>query len=154
MSLRDPYQGFVFRVKCDGSYVAGVSKVSGLMRPAGMAGRAGGDPDEGGPLSVTLERGVTDDARFVRWAGQLWSEPDAADAGGPPISVVGFHKDLTIEANNEAGQRVLAWRLDQCWPEEFRAHMDPDGGDETTVIESLTLWCEGIERDASVGAED
>ena len=148
VSLRDPYQGFVFRVKWDGSYVAGVSKVSGLTRPAGMAGRAGGDPDEGGPLSVTLERGVTDDARFVRWASQ-----DAGDPAGPPVSM-GFHKDLSIEAYNEAGQRVLAWRLDQCWPEEFRAHMDPDGGDETTVIESLTLWCERIERDASVGVED
>ncbi|MEZ4474420.1 MAG: phage tail protein [bacterium] len=83
---------------------------------------------------------MTDDPRFVQWASQ-----DAADAAGPPISMPGFHKDLTIEAYNEAGQRVLAWRLDRCWPDEFRAHVDPDGGDNTTVIESLTLLCEGIE---------
>ena len=28
----DPYRNFKFRVKCDGRYVAGVSKVSGLNR--------------------------------------------------------------------------------------------------------------------------
>ena len=41
----DPYRNFKFRLKWDGRYVAGVSKVSGLTRPAQViTQRAGGDP--------------------------------------------------------------------------------------------------------------
>ena len=31
----DPYKNFKFRVKWDGKYVAGISKVSALMEPTG-----------------------------------------------------------------------------------------------------------------------
>ena len=41
----DPYQNFKFRVKWDGRYVAGVSKVSALKRTTEVVNhREGGDP--------------------------------------------------------------------------------------------------------------
>ena len=63
----DPYRDFRIRVRWDGLYVAGFSKVSGLTRADGtIVPRTGGDPatpprmpgqtDYG---QITLERGVT-----------------------------------------------------------------------------------------------
>jgi len=41
----DPYKNFKFRVKWDGQYVAGVSKVTGLKRTTEVVKhRQGGDP--------------------------------------------------------------------------------------------------------------
>ena len=61
----DPYQNFKFRVKWDGAYVAGVSKVSGLKRSTEVvAHREGGDPSTSRKSpgrtqfdAITLERG-------------------------------------------------------------------------------------------------
>ena len=42
---RDPYKNFKFRIKWDGRYVAGVSKVSALKRTTEVVKyRKGGDP--------------------------------------------------------------------------------------------------------------
>jgi phage tail-like protein len=41
----DPYKNFKFRIKWDGRYVAGVSKISGLRRSTEVSQhREGGDP--------------------------------------------------------------------------------------------------------------
>ena len=61
----DPYKNFKFRVKWDGRYVAGVSKVSALKRTTEMVEhREGGDPSTSHKSpgrnkfeAVTLERG-------------------------------------------------------------------------------------------------
>src|SRR5262245_15451016 len=77
----DPYKKFKFRVKWDGRYVAGVSKVSALKRVTEVIHhREGGDPSSA-RLSpgltkfepVTLERGVTHDPEFEAWANQVWT---------------------------------------------------------------------------------
>ncbi len=68
----DPYRNFKFRVKWDGRYVAGVSKVSALTRTTQVIQhRAGGDPSTPRRMpgqseyqAITLERGVTHDAAF------------------------------------------------------------------------------------------
>ncbi len=74
----DPYKNFIFRVKWDGRYVAGVSKVSGLKRTTEVVKhREGGDPSSSSRKSpgrteydaITLERGVTHDVA-VRAMGQ------------------------------------------------------------------------------------
>ena len=68
----DPYKNFRFKVKWDGNYVAGVSKVSMLKRSTEVIkDRAGGDPS-GVHVSpgqstydpITLEQGVTHDVAF------------------------------------------------------------------------------------------
>ena len=63
----DPYKNFKFRVKWDGRYVAGVSKVGSLKRTTEVVKhREGGDPSSSRKSpgrsefeAITLERGVT-----------------------------------------------------------------------------------------------
>jgi len=77
----DPYMPFNFRVKWDGRYVAGVSKVSMLKRTTEVVKhREGGDPSSSRKSPgrteyepITLERGVTHDTEFEKWANKVWN---------------------------------------------------------------------------------
>src|SRR5437879_9022602 len=77
----DPYKNFKFRVKWDGRYVAGVSKVSSLKRTTEVVKhRAGGDPSSSRKSpgrteyeAITLERGGTHDTEFEHWANKVWN---------------------------------------------------------------------------------
>ena len=77
----DPYRNFKFRIKCDGRYVAGVSKVAALERSTELVEhREGGDlcatlklPGRDKFEAITPERGVTQDLEFERWANKVWS---------------------------------------------------------------------------------
>jgi len=77
----DPYKNFKFRVKWDGRYVAGVSKVSALKRTTEVVKhREGGDPSSSRKSPgrteydpITLERGVTHDPEFEAWANKVWN---------------------------------------------------------------------------------
>src|SRR5678809_1406436 len=77
----DPYKNFKFRVKWDGKYVAGVSKVTGLKRTTEVVKhREGGDPSSSRKSpgrteyeAVTLDRGVTHDTEFEKWANKVWN---------------------------------------------------------------------------------
>ena len=68
----DPYKNFKFRVRWDGKYVAGVSKVGTLKRTTEVVKhREGGDPSSSRKSpgrteydAITLERGVTHDVAF------------------------------------------------------------------------------------------
>ena len=85
----DPYKNFKFRVKWDGRYVAGVSKVSALKRTTEMVEhREGGDPSTSrkspGRTSyeaITLERGVTHDIDFEQWANKVWDYANSSKLG-------------------------------------------------------------------------
>jgi phage tail-like protein len=152
----DPYKNFKFRVKWDGRYVAGVSKVTALKRTTEVIEhREGGDPS----LSrrspgrtryepVTLERGITHDPEFERWANKVWN---LGSALGTEVSLRDFRKDVTLELMNEAGQVVMAYRLYRCWVSEYQALPDLDGNAGAVAIESITLQNEGWERDHAVG---
>ena len=77
----DPYKAFMFRVKWDGQYVAGLSKMSALKRTTDpVVHREGGDPSHERKSpgktkfdAVTLERGVTHDLAFEAWANLVHS---------------------------------------------------------------------------------
>ena len=77
----DPYKNFKFRVKWDGHYVAGVSKVRSLKRTTEVVKhRDGGDPSSSRKSPgrteyepITLERGVTHDVEFEQWANKVWN---------------------------------------------------------------------------------
>jgi len=151
----DPYKNFKFRVKWDGRYVAGVSKVSALKRTTEVVKhREGGDPSSTRKSpgrtefeSITLERGVTHDAEFEKWAGKVWS----FGAGlGAETSLKDFRKDLIIEVYNEAGQIVLAYKVYRCWVSEFQAQADLDANANAVLIQSLKLENEGWDRDTGV----
>ena len=151
----DPYKNFKFRLKWDGQYIAGISKVSPLIRDTAVVEhRSGGDPSfvHKGPgrtkwEPITLERGLTQDRAFEQWAN-LVSKYSAAP--GSEVSLANFRKDITLEFYNEAGQLVLAYKLYRCWPSEYQALPDLDANANAVAIEELKLECEGWERDMAV----
>ncbi len=151
----DPYKNFKFRVKWDGRYVAGVSKVSALRRTTGVVEhREGGNPslEHRSPgqtafAPIVLERGRTQDADFENWANLVWR----LGAGlGAEAGLKDFRKDIFIELLNEAGQLVMAFKIFRCWPSEYVALADLDSAANAVAIESMTLQNEGWERDTSV----
>jgi phage tail-like protein len=151
----DPYKNFKFRVKWDGRYVAGVSKVSALKRTTEVVEhREGGDPstDRKSPgrnkfEPITLERGVTHDLEFERWANKVWN----FGAGlGLEVSLKDFRKDIIIEFYNEAGQLAIAYKVFRCWVSEFQSLPDLDANANAVAIQHIKLENEGWERDLAV----
>jgi phage tail-like protein len=151
----DPYKNFKFRVKWDGKYVAGISRVSGLIRTTEVIEhREGGDPStsrKSAGLStfnaITLDRGLTQDSAFEDWANLVWK----LGAGlGSESSLNEFRKDIVIELYNEAGQLVRSYKVYRCWPSSFQGLPDLHANGPVVAIESLVLQNEGWERDASV----
>ncbi len=151
----DPYKNFKFRVKWDGRYVAGVSRVSALRRTTEVVRhREGGDPSSSHKSPgrteyepITLERGVTHDAEFERWANKVWA---LGRALGTEVSLQDFRKDITLELYNEAGQLVLAYKIFRCWVSEYQMLPDLDANASAVAIEHVKLENEGWERDHSV----
>ena len=151
----DPYQNFKFRVKWEGRYVAGVSKVSALKRTTEVVKhRTGGDPSTTRKSpgrtdyeAISLERGVTHDSEFEKWANKVWN----FDSGlGSESSLKDFRKDLMIEVYNEAGQLVLSYKVFRCWVSEFQALPEMDANGNAIAIQSIKLENEGWERDYEV----
>lgn len=151
----DPYKNFKFRVKWEGRYVAGISKVGALKRSTELVEhREGGDPSSSRKSpgrtkyeAISLERGVTHDPEFERWANKVWNYGSGL---GSEVSLDDFRKDLIIELYNEAGQLAVAYKVYRCWVSEFQALPDLDANANAVAIESLKLENEGWERDYDV----
>jgi phage tail-like protein len=151
----DPYKNFKFRVKWDGRYVAGISKVGALKRSTELVEhREGGDPSTSRKSpgrtkfeAITLERGVTHDPEFENWANKIWS---LGTGLGSEVSLKDFRKDLIIEVYNEAGQLAIAYKVYRCWVSEFQALPDLDANANAVAIQTLKLENEGWERDTAV----
>jgi phage tail-like protein len=151
----DPYKNFKFRVKWDGRYVAGISKVSALKRTTEVVKhRDGGDPSSSRKSpgrtefeAITLERGVTHDRDFEQWANKVWNFGSGL---GAEVSLKDFRKDVIIEAMNESGQTAIAYQVYRCWPSEYQATPDLDANANAVAIQHLKLENEGWERDYSV----
>ena len=147
----DPYKSFMFRVKWDGQYVAGLSKMGALKRSTDpVVHREGGDPthERKSPGkskydAVTLERGVTHDPAFEEWANLVHSLKN-------PISLKNFRKDVTVDVFNEADQKVLSYHLFRCWVSEYQALPQLDAATAAVAIETIKLELEEWERDESV----
>lgn len=151
----DPYKNFKFRVKWDGRYVAGISKVGALKRSTEMVEhREGGDPSTSRKSpgrtkfeAISLERGVTHDTEFEKWANKVWNFGSGL---GAEVSLKDFRKDLLIEVYNEAGQLALSYKVFRCWVSEFQAMPDLDANANAVAIQSIKLENEGWERDYEV----
>ena len=151
----DPYKNFKFRVKWDGRYVAGVSKVGALKRTTEVVEhREGGDPSsvrkspgQSKYEPITLERGVTHDLEFEQWANKVWNYGSGL---GMEVSLKDFRKDVIIELYNEAGQLVIAYKVYRCWVSEYTAMPELDASANAVAIQSMTLQNEGWERDYDV----
>jgi phage tail-like protein len=149
----DPYKNFKFRVKWDGRYVAGVSKVTSLKRTTEVVKhREGGDPSSSRKSpgrteyeAITLSRGVTHDAAFEQWANKVWNY-----GSGIEVSLRDFRKDIIIEVHNEAGQLALAYKVYRCWVSEYESVGELDGNANAVLIQTIKLENEGWERDYDV----
>lgn len=151
----DPYKNFKFRVKWDGKYVAGLSKMSALKRTTEVIKhREGGDPSTSRKSpgqtdydAVTLERGVTHDPEFENWANKVWNY----GAGlGSEVSLKDFRKDITVDVYNEAGQLAIAYNIFRCWVSEYQALPELDANANAVAIQLIKLENEGWERDEAV----
>ena len=151
----DPYKNFKFRVKWDGRYVAGVSKVGGLKRTTEVVKhREGGDPSSSRKSpgrteyeAISIERGVTHDKEFEQWANKVWNFGSGL---GAEVSLKDFRKDLIIEVYDETGQLVIAYKVFRAWVSEFQAQADLDANANAVLIQHIKLENEGWERDYEV----
>jgi phage tail-like protein len=151
----DPYKNFKFRIKWDGKYVAGISKVGALKRTTEpVTHRVGGDPstERKSPgqtkfEAITLERGVTHDQEFEQWANKVWNFGSGL---GAEVSLKDFRKDLIIEMYNEAGQVAISYKVYRCWVSEYQAIPELDASASAVAIQMLKLENEGWERDYEV----
>jgi phage tail-like protein len=149
----DPYKNFKFRVKWDGRYVAGVNKISGLKRITEvLMNREGSDPSTSRKSpgiteyeAITLERGITYDHVFEKWANLVWSH-----GAGIEVALKDFRKNIRIELYNEAGQLVYAYNVYRCWVSEYQALPDLDANCNAIAIEHIKIENEGWERDTAV----
>lgn len=149
----DPYKNFKFQVLWDGRTVAGISKISALKRTTEVVKhREGGDPSISRKSpgrteydAISLERGVTHDLEFDRWANKVWL---VGQGLGGEVSLRDFRKDIIIHLLNEAGQIAVAYKIFRAWPSEYQVVGELDANANAVAIQSLKLECEGWERDA------
>jgi phage tail-like protein len=157
----DPYKNFKFRVKWDGAYVAGVSKVGALKRTTEVVEhREGGDqstsrksPGRTKYEPITLERGVTHDKAFQQWANKVWDYQNAqasADQRTQEVSLSDFRKDIIIDMFNEAGQKVLSYLVYRTWVSEYQALPELDANANAVAIQTIKLENEGWDMDLAV----
>ena len=154
----DPYKNFKFVVKFNNTIVAGVSKVSGLKKTTEVVKhREGADPSTSRKSpgrtefeAITLERGVTADREFEKWANQVW----LFKGQSPGESALGnFRRDITIELRNEAGQPVLRYYVYRCWVSEYQALPDLDANANVIALEHVKIENEGWSRDVALPIE-
>lgn len=153
----DPYKNYKFQVLWDDKPVLGVSKVSALKRTTQVVPyRSGGDnstetksPGRTSYDAVTMERGITHDLEFEKWAKMVH-----AYAGDAAMDLFGYKKELTLDVMNEKGQVALRYFLHKCWVSEFTAIPALDASANAVAVESIKIEIEGWERDSETKEPD
>jgi phage tail-like protein len=149
----DPFRSFRFKIKWDGQYVAGLTKMGGLKRTTEMVEfrEAGVNitsrklPGKTSFTAVTLEAGITYNTAFEDWANLV------NDFASHSITNLGeFRKNITLDLFNEAGVKALSYNLYNCWVSEYQAMPDLDAGANAVAITTIKLEYEWFERDTSV----
>ncbi len=153
----DPYRNFRFKVVIDGQPVAGLSKMGALKRSTEVVEwREAGEnitsrklPGKTKFEPVTLEAGITYDTTFEDWAN-LVNDFESHSL----TSLKDYRKNLTVEVYNEAGKKVLAWNLYNCWVSDYQALPDLDAGANAVAIQTIKLEYEWFKRDNTVKEEE
>jgi phage tail-like protein len=140
MSKKKHHKHGSLRVSWDGKAIAGVDRVSPLVRTVDViAVREGNSPGGVGRTlpgrissePVTLERTAGGDTAFEDWAGSA--------------RAIATKKDVTVEVLDDDGGVIAAYRLVRAWPSEYRvALLEP--ATRAPVVESLRLENDGWER--------
>lgn len=153
----DPYKNYKFRVILDNKTVLGVTKVGSLKRTTEVVThRSGGDdshetksPGKTTFDAITMERGITHDREFERWANMVHQYN-----GDASMDLVNYKKDLILEHLNEKGQVAFRYFLRNCWVSEFTSSPEFDASANAIAVESLKIEVEGWERDLDVKEPD
>ena len=132
---------YSLRVVWDGEQIAGVRRVRGLGQLTELVTiHDGSDPNASrvivGPTKfepVTIERGITHDDAFEKWAR-------AVQQGAGPAP----RKDVRIELHDGERRITAAWVLKGALPIKFEAP-DLNAASNDVAIEQLTLAYEGLE---------
>jgi phage tail-like protein len=149
----DPYKNFKFRVKWDGRYVAGISKVGGSSgRPRSSSTATAGTrrvvASLLGEASTTRSSSIAGDTTSTSSSGPTRS--GTRSGLGAEVSLKDFRKDIIIEVYNEAGQLALAYKVFRCWVLRWQAMPDLDANANAVAIQHIKLENEGWERDYDV----
>src|SRR5215211_7924837 len=115
----DPYKNFKFRVKWDGQYIAGLSKMGALKKTTEVVEH--------------LERGVTHDLEFEKWANKVW---DFNGGPGAESSLRDFRKDIILDIFNEAGQKAISYKIYRCWVSDYEAVPQLDANANAIAIQT------------------
>jgi phage tail-like protein len=147
----EPFKAFRFRVKWDGQYIAGVSRVGGLKRhtevtlhqEGGLGGATRKSPGKTEYEAISLERALTSDRAFEIWANEVAAQQ------------AGFRKDIAIELYDAQGRLALRYHVHRCWVSEYHALPELDAAGNAVAMESITLENEGweIDKEARPAAE-
>jgi phage tail-like protein len=139
----DPYKNFKFRVLRGASRtpIAGFSKVGPLKRSVALAQRREAIAKKPSQRrtsfeSITLERGVTHDRGFLKWASAM------RDAGSSPRH---RRRDVRVELRSKAGRPAQRYRLLRCRVSEFRQRPAPDAERRGVAIDRIRLEYAGCE---------
>jgi phage tail-like protein len=95
--------------------------------------------------AITLERGVTHDTEFEKWANKVWIYGSTTE-----VSLKDFRKNIQIEVYNEAGQVAITYNVYRCWVSEYQALPDFDANANAVAIQHIKLENEGWERSQDV----
>lgn len=90
---------------------------------------------------------MTHDLEFEQWANRIWTY---GNSEGKEVSLKDFRKDIVIELYNEAGQKVLAYKVFRCWVSEYTALPDLDASANSVAIQKIKLENEGWVCDTDV----
>jgi len=155
--VTNPFLTYNFLIKWDGKAVAAVTTVSGLTRRTQVVSfHAGGQPQSALKIPgqtdyepVRLSRGITMDTTFEEWANLMWNFPNTQQLGNE-VQLKTFRKPMQIELYDQQGVIAIRYNLYQCWPSEYTALPDLDGGANVVALASMTIEHEGWDRDTSV----
>jgi phage tail-like protein len=132
----DPYKGYRFHVVLAGKTVAAASSVSGLshLTPAGTdAHRSAGHNKFD---SITLERGVTNDTEFHKWASAISSTGTLQ------------RRDLILELNDldaSSGHTVYQWILHNAHVTQLETQPSSDpSAPDLQSIERIVLHADSV----------
>lgn len=141
MSRQDPLRGYRFLIQIDGIMSGGFTRVKGLSREVKHESyREGGVNDYEHKLitqvsypALVLERGLALD--------DLWKWAQAVADGEVK------RKTIQIQLQNEAGEKMFAWQIEQALPVKWAAS-DLDAQSSQIVMESLELAHHGLRKAA------
>jgi phage tail-like protein len=140
----EPYRNLKFRIKSDNKYVAGLNQSKVLekdMEGAGSPSTIRRLPVKKRSDAIILTAGMTRDTAFEDWANLCNNFQ-----GDATMSLKNFRKNIIIDVFNEANQKTISYRVNNCWVSEYQAVPDLDAGANVVMIQTMKLENEGWER--------